>query len=270
MSTLWATARALGDLLLAPFLGLPPSAGLLLLSAACGLFFLLAFRALTPQAALRRTKDQMSATIYEMRIWSHAPGRVLVAQGRALGLTLRYLALALPSFVLLVPLLGLLVGRATPAYEFRALEPGEAAIVQVSLGRAVPRGDLALETTGGGLELRPPLLLDPDGREAYIRVVPRVPGTHLLRVRVGAEVAEKQVQAGRPSAALSLARAPADDWLQLWSHEAALPGGGAILRLAVDYPSEPLTWLGLPWYLVLLVVSMAVALLLRRRLGVVI
>jgi hypothetical protein len=266
MHLLWPAARALGDALWAPFGWLPALAGLLLLCAACGVVLLLAFRVLTPQRALRRTKDQMSAALYEMRVFGDAPGLVLRAQGRALWQTLRYLLFALPSFVLLVPLLATMVTRAALDLELRPLAPRESALVTLVLDRPLPRTALRVES-GPGLRVLPPQVWTPEGDRVHVAVRAERGGVHTLSIRAGTQIADKQIAAA--GARVSPVRARADSVELLWSREPPLPGDGPVRRVEVVYPEQRLRWLGLPWYLHLLVLSMLVALALRRRLGVV-
>jgi hypothetical protein len=265
MSLLWPTARAVGDALLAPFLWMPPVPALVLLSAATGLFLLAAFRWLTPQRALRRTKDGMSAALYEMRVFSAAPGQVLIAQGRAIWLTLRYLALATPSLLVLGPILALLVARASLPFEHRPVAPGETVLLAVELDRAVDRARLAVESD---LQVLPPRLHI--SGSVYARLKAERPGVFHVTVRVdGKEAARKRVVVSRkPRADLSTTLSRADDAHLLLSREPAL-GAGPVRRVELDYPRQTLTWLGMPWWLDLLLLSLVVALLFRRRLGVV-
>ena len=265
MNTTWTMARGLGDLLFAPFAWMPTLAGLITLSVVCGVVLLLAFRVLTPQARLKRVKDLMSATIYEMRLYSAYPGHLIKAQGTAILLTARYLLLAMPSFVVLLPVVGVMLLRATLIYEVRPLEVGERVLVSVTHqgGKAA---EVSLEAVGAGVKVVPPLV-QLDG-SVYARVEGRKPGRHLIKVRVGASSVEKTVTVGGGDGA-SPVRAAAGSWELLISREDALPAAGPVTGITVAYREEGLTWLGLTWWLHLLIISMAVALALRRRLGVV-
>jgi hypothetical protein len=267
MGVIWPLVRALGDGMLAPFLWMPPVPALVSLSGVTGLVLLAAFRWLTPQRALRRTKDGMSAALYEMRVFSAAPGQVLLAQGRAIWLTLRYLALATPSLLVLGPLLALLVARASLPFEHRPVAPGERVLLCVELDRAVDRSRLAMESE---LDLLPPRLHLSGGRRVCARLRARRPGVFHVAIRVdGREAARKRVVVDhRYRADLSPTAARADDVHLLLGREPSLDAG-PVRRVELDYPRQTLSWLGMPWWLDLLLLSLVVALLLRRRLGVV-
>ena len=265
MNTLWTMARGLGDLLFAPFAWMPALAGLIALSAVCGVVLLLAFKVLTPQERLRRVKDLMSSTIYEMRLYSAYPVRVLRIQGRAIILTVRYLLLAMPSFVVLLPVVGVLLLRASLVYEVRPLEVGERVLVSVTHDGG-PTAKVSLEAVGEGVRVVRPLV-HRDGA-VYARVQGVKPGQHLLKVGVGGSSVEKTITVDG-GGGVSPVRAAAGSWELLLSREAALPTDGKVTGITVAYREEGLTWLGLTWWLHLLIISMVVALALRRRLGVV-
>lgn len=269
MGALLKYACAAGDLLLAPFMALPPLAGLALLSAALGVVALLAFRWLTPQARLARVKELMSSTIYELRLFSASPVLVLAAQGRALWHTLRYMALILPSMMVLLPLVVLLLFRASLFYEVRPLQLGEVAQVRLELADSARRPRVI--SASEGLQVVPPVVLVRGTNEAYLRVRAVKPGAHGLQITVGAQAQRKivHVAAGQAHQAVSPWRARAGSWNTLLSHEPPLPAAGALAAVYVDYPARDPLWPGLPWWLQLLVISMAAAFALRDRLGVV-
>jgi len=259
----WSLLRTLGDLLAAPVLWLPSAGGLLLLAAATGLLLLLAFRWLTPQRALSRAHDAMSAALYEMRLFSAMPRRVLATQGRAVLHTLRYLGLAAPSLLVLAPLLALVVTRASLPLERRPLHPGERAVVELTLSHAVP----VRVSAGRGLQVLPPTLHLDHGRRVLLQVRGAKRGVHTLELALGSARLTKRVlvgAVGTPSPVRARADSP---WLLLGT-EPPLPDG-PLIRVELDYPVQTFTWLGLPWWLHLLLWSMLTALLLRRRLGVV-
>ena len=265
MGTLWTIARGLGDLLYAPFGWMPPLAGLITLSVVCGVVLLLAFRVLTPQERLKRVKDLMSSTIYEMRLYSAYPVHVLKAQGRAIVLTVRYLLLAMPSFVVLLPVVGVLLLRAALVYEVQPLQVGERAMLSVSL-RAGEAQAVTVEAVGDGVKVVRPLVHLHGG--VYARVEGIKLGQHLIRVRVGQATEDKTVTVGGDAGA-SPVRSLASSWELLLGSEAPLAADGPVTGITVAYREEGMSWFGLPWWLHLLIISMVVALALRRRLGVV-
>jgi hypothetical protein len=260
--------RSLGDLMWAPFALLPPLAAVLTCAVVLGLLLLLAFRLLSPQRRLRRVKEQMSACVYEMRIYAAHPGRVLAAQGRALALTALYLLLASPALVVMAPPVTAMLARAATHLEYRPLAPGEVAHLTVVLTRPVHQDKLRIEAAGGGLEILPPVVLVRSAGEAHVRLRARTAGRHGVQIHAGDETVTKQIQVGQGP--VSTNRSASGAAAQLFSREASLDAGGLVSRIQLDYPDRELSWLGLPWYGLLLLVSLVVAFAARRRLGVVI
>jgi hypothetical protein len=260
--------RSLGELMWAPFALLPPLAAVLTCAVVVGLLLLLAFRLLSPQRRLRRVKEQMSACLYEMRIYAAHPGRVLAAQGRALVLTAVYLLLASPALVVMAPPVTAMLARAATHLEYRPLIPGEVAHLTVCLSRPLHQDKLRIEAAGQGLEILPPVVLVRSVGEAHVRLRARTAGRHGVRILAGDEAVTKQILVG--AGPVSTNRSASGDAAQLFSREASLDVGGLVSRIQLEYPDRELSWLGLPWYGLLLLVSLVVAFAARRRLGVVI
>lgn len=259
--------RQIADAVLSPFVALPPLAGLIVLSLLLGLLFLLAFKYVSPRQRLQRVKDRMSATVYEMRLFGDHPWLVLKAQGRALALVVVYLLLALPALALLAPPMGVLLARAALHHELRPLASGEQSLLSVSLDPGV-RDPVTVVSRGPGVEVRPPVVQPRGGGAAHVRIRAAAAGTHDLVVRCGDEQQVKRVVVGE-AGPVSPLRAGAGTLALLLSDEPPLPGGSRITGVRIDYPgAAPALW-GLPWWAVLLVISLAVAFALRRRLGVV-
>ncbi len=265
MSSIWALGRGLGDGLLALFAWLPPLWALVALSAVLGVALLGAFRLLTPQQRLRRVKDQMSACVYELRLFSADPVLVLRAQGRALLLTGLYLLLALPSFAGLVPVVGAVAARAALRYEYRPLQVGEETLLSFTMAGVQAKRPRV--TAGNGLKLLPPLVVI--GKEGHVRLRATAPGEHRLTVEVGQARLYKTIHVATGRAPVSPFRARAGDAASMLTTEQPLPHGGPVSLVSVDYPAREHPRPGVPWWVHLLVVSMAAALALRGRLGVV-
>ena len=265
MGSVWAAVRFLGDGLLALFGWLPQPWDLAALSAVLGVVLLVAFRLLTPQQRLRLVKEQMSACVHELRIFSAFPRTVLWAQGRALKYSGVYLALASPSLVLLAPVMGVVAARAALRYEVRPLKVWEEALVSFSLAPG-PAARPVVRSAGAGLRVVPPLVMV--GGQGYVRVRAVAAGEHRVSIQVGTTPTTKTVQVGGDGP-VSWWRARADVVSTLLSQEPALAHGDPVVRVHVDYPAREPPWPGLPWWAHLLVISMAAALALRRRLGVV-
>lgn len=267
MGSLLPICRAAADGVLAAFTWLPPLAGLLVLSGSLGVVLLVLFRFLSPQRRLRATKDQMAATVYEMRIFADSPRLVLLAALRSLRWLAQYFVLSLPALVVLFPLVGLLLVRAATHYDYRPLRVSEDALITLTLEQDARGQPIRVTSSSADLELLPPVVQVRSLGQVFARVRANKPGTYQLRAQVGQVQIQKSVQVGQRGAPLSPERTQGADLDLLLSQEPPL-SQGAVKAISVPYPRAPLCWLGLPWYLLLLIISMAVAFALRGRLGV--
>ena len=87
--------------------GMPPMAGLVLLSLATAVAVLLAFKWTADQPALAAAKQAMQAAIFEMRLFNDDLVLLFRAQGEVLRHSLTYLRLSLaPTLWLIVPMAG--------------------------------------------------------------------------------------------------------------------------------------------------------------------
>jgi hypothetical protein len=267
MQQLIAGARAVADAVFFLWKALPPLVGVLCLALLLGAVFLLVFRVLTPQRRVRRLKELMAAAIYELRLFSDSPRRVLLAQGRALRLALEYLGWTIPALLVLLPLSAPLLGRGVLVWEHRPLSVGETVVVAIAVEPSVAVEAIDVEAEDPTrLRVVAPMVRVGSSHEALVRVRPTAPGEHVFRVRVGGRVVDKSVSCGR-GASVSLVRARGGGLAQLLGREPPLPGG-PVLRVEVDYPARELRWLGLPWWGVLGLGVLVAALALRRRMGV--
>jgi hypothetical protein len=166
--------------------------------------------------------------------------------------------------------MGLMLARATTHYEFRPLEPGEVGVMTIQLDRALSSGEVRVRAEGDGVAIKPPVVMIRSQSRVYLRVKAIKPGAHDVRIEAGdRQVVVKTVQVGGTTGPISLYRTQGAALAQLLSHEEPISSGSPVLEVGLDYPQRAESWLGLPWYLVLLVVSLATAFALRRRLGVV-
>ena len=152
MGSLLPICRAAADGVLAAFTWLPPLAGLLVLSGSLGVVLLVLFRFLSPQRRLRATKDQMAATVYEMRIFADSPRLVLLAALRSLRWLAQYFVLSLPALVVLFPLVGLLLVRAATHYDYRPLRVSEDALITLTLEQDARGQPIRVTSSSADLE----------------------------------------------------------------------------------------------------------------------
>lgn len=252
-----------------PFDHLPPLLALTLLGALTALFMLAVIKRVAPQAPMSRARDRMAACIYEMRLFLDEPRRVLSSQGRLLGWTGLYLACLLPAALTLFAPLGLLFVHLESHYGLAPLAAHTTVVVRVGLGDDTDGREVEVAPADPGVKITAPLLYARDEQALYARVLVGAAGTHAIAVRAGSQTVKKTLVAD--PAARNVVPVTRGGWAQLWTAGAEPPPpGGAIESVTVPYPALERHWLGLPipWWLYWLGVAMAVALALRRRLGV--
>lgn len=240
------------------------------LGVALGLLLLLVLRKVSNQEAIRSIRRQLQACLYELRLFVDEPALVWRAQMRLLWLNVRYLALMLrPALILAVPML-FLFSVLEPFYGKAPLPVSEASLVTVKLAH-LP-----------GAVVAPPILQPPEGIQVETpavrmegtglicwRIRPEKPISGLLRVVFPTEIVTKRIASGTKPELLSTKRVQSL-WQLFWHPvESPLPAG-SVEWIEISYPSRAFSWLGLelPWFVWILLFSMAAVLALKRPLRV--
>jgi hypothetical protein len=221
--------------------------------------------------AIHRAKQLLQAYLFEMRLFGDEPVLVLRAQGHLLLANARYLGLMLVPVlcagILLLPVLA----QMERFYGRGPLQPGQTALFTLQLSGPVdfvsppPR----LEAPSGIRVETPAVRVAAENRVVW-RIRADSEASGVLRASFAWGTVQKQIEAGwrqRPVVARRVS-SRGDLWLR--------PGEGRIQGLPVawaeiDYPgaSVPLFGVRLHWMVAFLLFSMATALLLKRRFGVV-
>jgi hypothetical protein len=260
-------ARVVGESGMSLLGALPPLSGILCLSLLSALLFLLAARFLCPRRRLRRIKELISASIYELRLFAASPRRVLLAQGRMVRFIVEYLLCSLPPLAALLPLMAPLLTSASLRWEYRPPRVGEIVLVTISLEPGSPLHALHLEAADRALTLLPPIIHVPHRHQIVARLSASRPGTHELRVRLGGHEEKKRVEFGGKGP-VSLNRSRAADGSLLLSREPPL-ADREIQRIEVEHPSRELRWLGISWPVLYALAVIVFVIAFRRRFGVV-
>lgn len=286
MSLLNAALRAVFDLLLRPFAGLPPIVPVTVVALVSGIFALLVYRWTSDQTAIAAVKRRLFGHLLEVRLFNDDLRAVLAAQLRLLRENLTYLRLNLvPLLWMIVPFM-LLIAQLQFHYGYDGLEVGERTLLVVDLAPADP-------AAAGGEEAapRPPIELEapagvavetagvwvPSLRQVLWRLRADEPGHHELVVRADGESFAKSLFVVAPEAGArwvrrspTRRRAAILDQL-LYPAEPSLPRGGPIERIDVRYPAASISFFGLfdvHWLIAFLILSLAFAFALRNRFGV--
>lgn len=261
----WAVMNAIGrvfDGLLYPFKGLHPVVGLVAISIVTGVVMLIIFGKTTNQAALRRVKGKIVASIIEIWLFKDRPGLMFGAAGRILRHDLSYLRYSLVAVVFVIVPVILIMVQLGVRYSHRPLHPSEEVIVTARLdGDAqVSATDLEL-VAPEGLEIVTPALRIEEEGEADWRIRAARPGKYDLVLKGPGFEAAKQVAVAENSfMPLAAVRSKALSWdFFLYPAEKPLPNESPVRSLAIEYPPSSLggSW-GFPlWLWIFFVVSIA-------------
>ncbi|MCZ6824657.1 MAG: hypothetical protein O7E50_03130 [Gemmatimonadetes bacterium] len=264
------------DLLLAPFRGLPPVVGLLVLSLLTSVGMLLLFKVTSNQDRLSVVKRRMQAGIYEIRLFKDDLRSIFRSQMEITGHTLNYLRLSLvPMLWMIVPLFLVLV-QLQFRFGYAALEPGRETIVKATFGEgflaAVGPGDPHVELgVPPGLRINAPRLWIPSLREVDWRIVVLEPGVHTLRIDVRGESFEKVVDASGGLVRRSPVR-PSSSFMGqlLYPAEAPLPRAAPVESITIEYPELRVSLFGWKthWLVAFLIFTLIFSFALRTPLKV--
>lgn len=237
---------------------------------ALGIALLLILRKVSDQEAIRRTRRQLQACLYELRLFVDEPRLIWRAQMRLLWLNMRYLALMLrPALILALPTL-ILLSVLEPYYGKTPLPVGKTAIVTVKLLHP-PDTLIAppiLQAPPGITIETPAVRMQGTGQIAWrIRAAKATSG--LLRVVFPTEIATKKIASGTHPVLLSTQRVRFSWRLLLHPTEHPLPTGN-VEWIAINYPSRTISWLGvhLPWFIWLFLFSTVTGIALVRPLRI--
>jgi hypothetical protein len=267
---------ALGTLLdgvIYPFRDVHPLVSLTILALLTAMGMLVAFRVTSNQPKLEQVKRRIQASLFEIRLFNDDPRAILRAQADILRHNAVYLGLTVVPMLCMVPILVPVLIHLDQRYGYADLRPGDEAVVTVTLsgpgdGGARPS---VTATAPPGVAFETPMVWIPSSRQGAWRLHVADAGEFDLHFRMGDADVTKRVRAGQGIGRRSPVRPEATFVDQLWyPAEAPLPAGGPLVAIAVSYPRTDVSVLGwrLHWMVAFVVLSLAFALVLRRRFGV--
>jgi uncharacterized membrane protein (DUF106 family) len=248
---------------------LHPLVTLLPLSVVLGAAMLWMFGRFSNQKALVETRRRLQAHLYEMRLFVDEPRLIWRAQAALLRDNARYLGLVLVPVAILAIVFVPVFLVLDCFYGQAPLELGTPAVVTVQLTGSIPRdSSVHLELPEGIVAETPPVrVVSADQISWRIRAIRAVSAQ--LHVTVGDETADKKIVSGSGSHYVSKRRGSSTlGWL-LNPAERPL-ATNTIEWIEVNFPPAEIAGFGfrMHWTVWFLIISMAAAFLLRRRLGV--
>jgi len=243
---------------------------LALISVLAGIGMLWVFRRASDQAAIRAARNRLKAHVYELRLFADEPSLIWRAQKGLLTGNLRLMRLTLrPAVVLALPFI-LLVIWLEPFFGKEPLPLGRPAILTVQLKHPVdPNGPPPILQAPQEILVETAPVRSIGDRQISWRIRPtrRVSGT--LKVVLPNETLAKHVEAG-PGLRYLVNRRENSLLARLWHPSEPGLSSGFAEWIEIAYPSRQIRWFGIEfhWLVWFVLISMASAFLLKRRMGV--
>lgn len=243
---------------------------LALMSAVLGVVMLWVFGRFSNQDKIRGVKGLLKAYMLELRLFVDEPSLIWQAQKSLVGANLRYMALMLGPFLILLVPMGLTIALLDPYYGVAPLPLDRPAIVTMHLSRDLdPSAPTPVLRVPEGIAVETPAVRAAGSKHLSWRIRAVRPVSGKLAVELDGVEFEKNIEAGEGPRYTPPRRV--SSWLEwLASPGEALLPAGPVSAIEVNYPGAEVAWLGLElhWLIWFVIVSFAAALLLKSRMGV--
>jgi len=280
MATLNDVLRPVFDLLQAPLRGLPPLVGIVIWSIPVGVFALWVFKATSNQQRIAEVKRKIHSCLFEIRLFNDDLVAIVRAQGEILRHVAHYQALALKPMLFILPPLVLLMVQLHAFYGFRGLKPGDQTLVRAVFDSSSAEGwtgtrpPVSLEVPAG-LRIDGDAVWAPDMGELLWQVDAEDWGDYDLQFHLDGATIHKTLRVTDSVVRLSPTRPDRSALAQLeWPSEQPLPADSALREITLAYPEGEVALAGwhfewqYAWMVVFFVLTMVIAVALRRPLGV--
>jgi hypothetical protein len=233
-------ANAVGTWLLAPIGALPGWLSATLVSVATGVLLLLVYKYTSPQRAVKRVRDDISANLLALWLFSDSASVAVLSQGRLLRGAARLLLLALvPMLVMLVPV-SLLLGQMSIWYHARPLAVDDEAVLTMKLrgGTDAAWPDVQLQPTPAVEDTTGPIRVQSE-REICWNIKARQNGYHRLLFQVNGQTIDKELAVGDGYMRVSATR-PGWSWFDVLENPGEPPFGpdASVQSIQIDYPER--------------------------------
>ena len=270
--------RPIFDWLQYPLRGLSPFVGILIWSIPVGVFALWVFGKTSNQDRIAEVKRRIYGGLFEIRLFNDDLRAIMRAQWEIFGHVLHYQALALKPMIFILPPLVLVMVQLHQFYGFRGLHPGDSVLLTVQLDSeaAAParRPAISLETPAG-LRAETAAVWVPSLAQISWQIGVDEPGDYELLIGIDSAEVTKRVRATDRIERLSPERPPRTFIDQLeWPSEQPLDRDGPVRSITIAYPDATVGFLGWDfewrwaWMIIFFVLTMVVALVLRKPMGV--
>lgn len=275
MEFLNATLRAVFDAIQGPLASVPAWVGILLWSIPVSIFALWIFKHTSNQDQITAVKAKIHACLFEIRLFNDDIRTIFRAQWEIFGHVLHYQLLAFKPMIWILPPLVLIMVQLHAFYGFRGLEAGESAIVTATMkADDTNRPDLELQVPEG-ISLETPGVWAPDLHQMAWRIRAEKVGDYGLNLERHGRVLSKKLRVTTSAVRLSPERPSRGFFAQLeWPSEPPIPPDSSLGTITLGYPEARMSFLGLEmesqwaWMILFFVLTMVIALALKKPMGV--
>jgi hypothetical protein len=251
------------EIIFLPFRGMSPWVGMIIVSLLTGFLMLFIYRHTSNQAGIRSVKDKIKAHLLEIRLFKDNMGVSLKAQGNILLANFRYIAYAFrPLLVMIIPIILILV-QLNFWFAYRALEPGETAILKITLakGQNPLQTEMEIEPSPAFEIETPALRIDEDNSTSW-RLRAKEKGVHSIHVRLANQTLVKTITVGqRPLTKISPLKVSRNFLDQVfYPVEKPLPGDAPVKSIEISFPERGMNLFG--WHIHWLIVYFALSIIL--------
>lgn len=263
-----------GEFLLGPFRNYPAT-GLVFWSVVTGIIMTYVFGKTSNQRALRRAADNIRAQLFAVKLFKEDLVVTFQCQMALLRSTgTRLLHSVPPMLVMIVPLLFVLTQLAM-RYEFRPLVEGEQAVVTMHIKPDAWKAsrDITLNS-GDGFVVETESLRDEKNSTIYWRVRATGNESKLLQWNIGDQTISKLIPMSATPTVLKVSN-PTRRGVSIWDQvlypaESSLPADSPVESIDIQLTRRDTPILGwsVPWWATFFLVSMLVAFIAGKFMGV--
>lgn len=223
------------DILLYPFRSMAPLVGLIFISIVLGVLLLLLYKYTSPQKLIKRIKNQMKASLYEVRLYKDDLGIVFQANKSLLMNNLKYFTCNLIPLVPLIFVVIPIIIQLDIRYGIGPLQEGEDVHLKVVLGEDVDFENAEVKLTmPEGLSIEAGPVRVPANSEYFYRMKVDRAGQYDLAVMVNGEEYTKRIDADETVVTVSPGRYKSSRTLDAFEHPGEQPWAASALLEAVE------------------------------------
>jgi hypothetical protein len=258
------------DLLLLPLQKLPPFWNIFFLSLLTSLFVLAVYRVVSNPKKVRDTKNQIKAHILAIRLYRDFWKVIIVSFFKSLFYTGKYFVLNVVPLLLLFPLLFILFVQMDVRYGMRPFRVNEDIMVKAGFSQDIGKLSVELQADPHFQVRMNPVFIN-SLREVNWKLRASRNGAGVIAISLNGTTVRKNLLIGASVTALSNKKLAASNWEHfIYPFEKLLAPAPALRYIALQYPSRSIDFLGLHthWLVYYLVLTMIIALALKKKFGV--